>query len=196
MFYIDSENNFFSPKLILYLQPYIEKSERARTAANLRWNKVKELENSDSNDANAYANAKQMECVGNANQNASKVKESKVKESKVKETKTKETKIHDSCSGGCDPDFNIYLFMQQCGFVSISPVMMEKIDADIEVYSLEELKAAVEIADNAGKHSYAYVKGVLEKRRAGGGWNHGHGSDNQGNESSSAAEYDFSKYTG
>lgn len=88
--------------------------------------------------------------------------ESKVKKSKVKETKTNNTNW---C--GNDSDFNIFTFMQKCGFVSISPVMMEKINADIEIYSLEEVKTAVEIADNAGKHSYAYVKGILEKRRAG-----------------------------
>lgn len=58
---------FFSPKLIFYLQPYLEKSERARNAALTRWNN---------------ANALQMHCKSNA----SKVKESKVKESKVKKT--------------------------------------------------------------------------------------------------------------
>jgi hypothetical protein len=116
-------------------------------------------------------------------------RESKLKESKVKETKTKE----ESC-GSSNPDFNIFLYMQKCGFVSISPVMMEKIDTDIEMYSLEEVKIAVEIADNAGKHSYAYVKGILEKRRSEGGDKHG--SDKQGNENSSANDYDFSKYTG
>ena len=66
------DNKFFSPKLILYLQPYIEKSERARAAANKRWDKV----NSDAN-----ALLEHNKCI--ADQNASKVKESKVKESKV-----------------------------------------------------------------------------------------------------------------
>jgi hypothetical protein len=63
------DNKFFSPKLIFYLQPYLEKSERAREAALIRWNNAK-----------ADANALQMQnkC------NASKVKESKVKETKVK----------------------------------------------------------------------------------------------------------------
>jgi len=63
------DNEFFSPKLILYLQPYIEKSERARLAARKRWDEV---------NAKAYAKAlpEHNKC------NASKVKESKVKESK------------------------------------------------------------------------------------------------------------------
>ena len=66
-----TENDFFSPKLVFYLQPYLEKSERARQAAFIRWDKVK-------NDANAYANALPEQSTGNA----SKVKESKVKKSK------------------------------------------------------------------------------------------------------------------
>lgn len=72
LFTIDSNNDFFSIKQIQYLQPYIEKSKRATDAANKRWN-----------NANAYANALQMECHSNAN---------KVKESKVNETKEEEIK--------------------------------------------------------------------------------------------------------
>lgn len=75
LFVIDSEDNFFSPKLILYLQPYIEKVERARVAANVRWNNVKQLNNANAY-PNADTNAKQMECVSNAR----KGKERKVKE--------------------------------------------------------------------------------------------------------------------
>lgn len=35
--FIITENKFFSPKLIEYLQPYLEKSDRARAAVNKRW---------------------------------------------------------------------------------------------------------------------------------------------------------------
>ena len=63
-------NLFFSSKLVLYLQPYIEKSERARFAARKRWDDV---------NANACTNA----LPEYSKSNASKVKESKVKESKV-----------------------------------------------------------------------------------------------------------------
>lgn len=69
---------FFSSKLIFYLQPYIEKSDRARLAANKRWNEAKE-----------YTKALQMHNISDANvlpeqcdSNASKVKESKGDESK------------------------------------------------------------------------------------------------------------------
>jgi len=65
------DNKFFSPKLMLYLQPYIEKTERARYAANKRWLNIQI-------DANADANA---------DTNAMQGKERKVKESKVKKEK-------------------------------------------------------------------------------------------------------------
>ena len=65
---------FYSLNLINYLQPYLEKSQRARDAANKRWSNAK-----------AYANALPQQCEGNADQNASKVKESKVEESRGKE---------------------------------------------------------------------------------------------------------------
>lgn len=67
---------------------------------------------------------------------------------------------------GSDEEFNIYKFLGKCNFI-LSPMLLEKIQADIEIYSLEEVKKAVEIADSNGKHSYNYVKGILERRRAG-----------------------------
>jgi len=63
---------FFSIKQITYLQPYIERSKRARDAANERWNNAK-----------AYANALPEHSVSNT----SKGEESKVKESKVNKQK-------------------------------------------------------------------------------------------------------------
>ena len=74
LFQVDMENNFFSMKQKLYMQPYLEKTQRAKDAAQLRWNKVK--------DANAYPNAD-----ANAMPIRMQGKESKVKESKVKEDK-------------------------------------------------------------------------------------------------------------
>lgn len=82
LFEVDFENNFFSPKLMLYLQPYIEKSERARIAAQTRWNKVKK-------DANALPEQCESESKSNANQNTSKGEEKKREESKLKDIKHK-----------------------------------------------------------------------------------------------------------
>jgi hypothetical protein len=80
LFQIDEQKNFFSLKFIFYLQPYIERTNRARDAAKVRWDKVL----TDNNNENYNANAMQMQNKCNANQNARKVKESKVKESKDK----------------------------------------------------------------------------------------------------------------
>ena len=88
--------------------------------------------------------------------------------SKVRKSKVKKSKENNNEISGCSGDFNIYLYMQQRGFVSISPIIAEQVQADIEMYSLEEVKQAIDIADNNGKHSYSYVKGILEKRRANG----------------------------
>ena len=74
LFNLDEIDNFFSIKQIYYLQPYIEKTQRARNAALKRWDNV-----------NDDANAMQMHSKCNAD--AMQVKESKVKESKVKENK-------------------------------------------------------------------------------------------------------------
>lgn len=43
LFDIDENELFFSPKLIFYLQPYIERTERARAAANARWSNANAL---------------------------------------------------------------------------------------------------------------------------------------------------------
>jgi len=79
LFTIDEDEMFFSPKQNEYLQPYFKSSERARDAANKRWEKQKQLpEKCDGN-----ANAMQMQSDGNA----SKVKKSKEEKSKVKDSK-------------------------------------------------------------------------------------------------------------
>jgi hypothetical protein len=72
------DERFFSPKQIEYLQPYFEKSKRAKHAALIRWN-------NEEIDANAYANALPEHSVSNAV--AMQGKERKVKESKVEESK-------------------------------------------------------------------------------------------------------------
>lgn len=79
LFTIDEQDNFFSIKQLYYLQPYIEKTQRARLAAQKRWDSVSE-------DANA------MQMHSKCNTNAMQGKESKVKESKEKETKVKQSK--------------------------------------------------------------------------------------------------------
>lgn len=80
------------------------------------------------------------------------------------EDEIKEILKDDSSGSG---DFNIFEYMQQRGFITISAMMAQQIQADIEIYSLEEVKQAIDIADNNGKHTYSYVQGILKRRRAG-----------------------------
>jgi len=80
LFEVDEDENFFSIKQIYYLQPYIEKTQRARVAAQKRWDKVE-------HDANA------MQMHSKCNADAMQIKESKVKESKVKESKIKNDRV-------------------------------------------------------------------------------------------------------
>ncbi len=91
LFTIEDSGVFFSLKQIVYLQPYIEKTDRARIAARKRWDSV--------NDANAM----QMQCVGNAS--AMQVKESKVNKSKVNipsETEFLDFAIEETSKAGLD----------------------------------------------------------------------------------------------
>lgn len=69
---------------------------------------------------------------------------------------------------GMAQDFNIFTYMQQRGFISISSGMAEDIQALIEVYSLEEVKEAIKISDENQKHTLSYVRGILQRRRADG----------------------------
>lgn len=66
----------------------------------------------------------------------------------------------------CGSDFNIFKYAEQRNFI-LSAIQIQQIQEDIEIYSLDEVKMALDIADNNGKHTYSYVKGILEKRRAG-----------------------------
>ena len=83
---------------------------------------------------------------------------------------------------------DVFKFLEKCNFI-MSPLTMEKVAADIEIYSAVEVAKAAEIADGNGKRSYAYLKGILEKRRAEGtdtksmeDKSHGTNNDNRGEE--------------
>ena len=66
-----------------------------------------------------------------------------------------------SCS-----DFNIFKYAELRNFI-LSPIQVQQLQEDINIYSLEEVKKALDIADDNGKHTYSYVKGILQKRRSG-----------------------------
>nr|WP_269205497.1 DnaD domain protein [Clostridium botulinum] len=66
-------------------------------------------------------------------------------------------------------NIEVFKYFEKCGFGLLSPVMIEKIATDIEIYSKEWVMKAAEFADEAGKHNYNYVKGILENWKANGG---------------------------
>lgn len=74
-------------------------------------------------------------------------------------------------NSSCSSKGNMEVFrkFEQCGFGLLSPLMLEKIAADIKIYGPDWVMRAVEKADEAGKHRYDYVKGILENWKANGG---------------------------
>lgn len=95
LFSVDESQMFFSPKQIQYLQPYFDRSSRARDAANKRWSEQKALpEHTDNEQDNA--NDMQMHMQMQSDGNASKVKYSKVKESKVKDIEARKKEFYES----------------------------------------------------------------------------------------------------
>lgn len=71
LFQVTEDKFFYSQKLIANLQPYLEKSERARLAARKRWDKSKKLD----------ANALLEQSKSNTSQNTKRGEESKGEES-------------------------------------------------------------------------------------------------------------------
>lgn len=91
LFEIDDEENFFSPKFILYLQPYIEKTQRARLAAKVRWDKIniKTHANALPEHSGGIAPSMQLQCPSNAD--AMQGEESKGDKSKGDKSKGEES---------------------------------------------------------------------------------------------------------
>jgi DnaD/phage-associated family protein len=44
LFEVDQAGNFFSPKFVVYLQPWLQKKEQMRKAVNARWEKARETQ--------------------------------------------------------------------------------------------------------------------------------------------------------
>lgn len=72
-------------------------------------------------------------------------------------------------SSSSNSNVEVFKHFEKCNFGLISPMLMEKISADIEIYSKEWVMKAAEVSDESGKHNYNYVKGILENWKANGG---------------------------
>lgn len=66
-------------------------------------------------------------------------------------------------------NMEVFKHFEKCNFGLLSPMLIEKIAADIEIYSREWVIKAAEISDEAGVHRYDYVKSILENWKANGG---------------------------
>ena len=138
LFQVDENQNFFSFKMIIYLQPYFEKSERAREAANKRWN-----------NANAYTNAIEMQSVSNA----SKVKKTKLKENKVNEIKESKIKLRE------------YVFISQSNLDKLYSEFLEH-EVNWMLDKLNDYKASKGVQYKSDYHAInMWVKKAFEKEK-------------------------------
>ena len=83
--------------------------------------------------------------------------QSKVKESKVKESKGESRKTSSSNSDSK----NVYRCFEECGFGTLNKMLIEMIDADIEIYTCDWVIEAMKEAIRQGKYKYSYVEGIL-----------------------------------
>lgn len=168
LFEIDNENYFYSPKLIEFLQPYLLKSERARNAAKLRWNKHN-------------AKAMQMHSKSNANElleqcdsYASKVKESKVNKDKNKPVfvynKFYDEQLKLSGNDKYYEAFIDYLFKNNSNNRPLSKVLsmsdqitFERFKYYTDNYSNDAIKSTIEAIENYTKKTYKSFNLTLNK---------------------------------
>lgn len=92
------------------------------------------------------ANCSQIDCKSSANTNNKVNKDNKENNINKKIYSSKDVLNH----------------FEKCGFGILSPILIEKILADIEIYSPQWVIEAVDIADEKGAHNYSYIKAILE----------------------------------
>lgn len=93
------------------------------------------------------------------------MRQSKVKESKVNKRKEKESKKE--TSEVPSEDFRLLQQLSNlwsnCGYGMINSMTIDKLMADIEIFSWPWVKEAIEIGNMRSKRSYSYVKGILNR---------------------------------
>lgn len=88
-----------------------------------------------------------------------------MQQSKVKESRVEESKVKDSREADASTIQQLSNLWTQCGYGTLNGNTVDKLIADIEIYSLPWVIEAIEIGNTRGKRSYAYVKGVLNKKQ-------------------------------
>lgn len=79
----------------------------------------------------------------------------------------KELDIEITTTSSSYSEVNTFKHFERCNF-KLSPIMIDKINSDIEIYSKQWVMEAAVEADLRGKHTYAYYKAILENWQANG----------------------------
>lgn len=87
LFQIDKEARFFSMSLIARMQKYLELSEKARKAINIRWDKARKLKELQENNTDVLPTNNESNTIKEYN-----IKEKKIKRDNMKEKERKENK--------------------------------------------------------------------------------------------------------
>ncbi len=112
-----------------------------------------------------------------------------------------ESKLSNEIDNSSSKDnIEVFKYFEKCNFGLLSPMLMEKIAADIEIYGPTWVMKAAEIADEESKHTYSYVKGILENWKAKGKITlkekKGGTKDGSVRQNTETSPYDFSKFGG
>lgn len=89
------------------------------------------------------------------------------KEQEEEQDIDKETTTTSSCSSVIS-NVQVFKHFEKCGFGILSPLIMEKIAADIEIYGSEWVMRAAEVSAEKGKTRYDYIKGILQNWKTNG----------------------------
>lgn len=155
------ENCIWSESLTRRMGMADEKSEKAKKAANARWEKRERRKPSNSKGVSDCANADAMQTQCGCNADASKndaIKEKKGNEIKGKEKKEK-IRV---CAREEDDLGGVFRTFEDCGF-QITGYTAEELMTLSGEYPDEWVSEAIRRAADQGKRTLAYVKGILNR---------------------------------
>jgi DnaD/phage-associated family protein len=145
LFDVDEENNFFSPNLLLYLQPYFKMKEQRKTAG---------IKSAELRKGNLLQRP--------FNDRSTTVQQSKVKESKVKESKVEESSSENqptTTAANFSPSFQNIIETYQNNIGLITQHISERIQQLVNDGITEPLVCKyIEIATERNKRNWAYVE--------------------------------------
>lgn len=84
-------------------------------------------------------------------------------QSRVEESRVKKSREEESNETDVSTVQQLSELWTNCGYGTLNSNMVEKLMADVEMFSLPWVIEAIEIGNMRGKRSYSYVKGILNK---------------------------------